>query len=339
MKHWRETTEIVNRILALASAGRQAALATVIRIDGSSYRRPGAKFLIEDEGRTLGGVSGGCLEADVREIALGVMRTGVPKLLHYDTGADDSTVWGLGLGCNGSVDIFVQPATVASTLDVLRELGARLEQGSAIAISTVIDGPADVGRMVLLDAVARDAVSRVTTDDSRIVFTEVLQPPPVLIVCGAGDDARPLVSLASEAGFAVTVVDHRQAFLTAERFPSARRLVVMRPEGDVPELRIDARSLIVIKTHSYAHDRDWLKACLNSPASYIGLLGPRGRAEEMLGELNAANDARVFAPVGLSVGAEGPEQIAISVIAELLSVLSRQTPVHLREKREAIHAF
>ncbi|MGE5836775.1 MAG: XdhC family protein [Acidobacteriota bacterium] len=339
MKHWRETTEIVDRILALAAAGRQAALATVIRIAGSSYRRPGAKVLIEDDGRTLGGVSGGCLEADVREIALGVMRTGVPRLLHYDTGADDSTVWGLGLGCNGSVDIFVQPATVAPTLEVLRELGARLAQGSAIAISTVIDGPVDVGRMLLLDRVARDAVSRVTTDDSRTVFTEVLQPPPVLIVCGAGDDAPPLVSLASEAGFAVTVVDHRQAFLTADRFPSARRLVVMRPNGDVGQLGIDARSLVVIKTHSYAHDRDWLKTCVNSPASYIGLLGPRGRAEEMLGELNAANDARVFAPVGLSVGADGPEQIAISVMAELLSVLSRQAPVHLREKREAIHAF
>lgn len=339
MKHWRETTEIVKRVLALASEGRQAALATVIRIDGSSYRRPGAKFLIEDDGRTLGGVSGGCLEADVREIALRVMRTGVPKLLHYDTGADDSTVWGLGLGCNGSVDIFVQPATVAPTLDVLRGLGARLEQRSAIAISTVIDGPAEVGRTVLLDGVARDAVSRVMTDDSRIVFTEVLQPPPVLIVCGAGDDARPLVSMASEAGFAVTVVDHRQTFLTAERFASARRLLVMRPDGDLGQLRIDAHSLVIIKTHSYAHDRDWLKACLNSPAPYIGLLGPRGRAEEMLGELDAANDARVFAPVGLSVGADGPEQIAISVIAELLSVLSRQTPVHLREKREAIHAF
>ena len=111
MKHWRETAEIVERAIALASAGRRAALATVVRIEGSSYRRPGAKFLIEDDGQTLGGVSGGCLEADVRDVGLQVVQTGSPQLLHYDTGTDDRTVWGLGLGCNGSVDIFVQPAT------------------------------------------------------------------------------------------------------------------------------------------------------------------------------------------------------------------------------------
>jgi xanthine dehydrogenase accessory factor len=111
MKHWRETSEIVERTIALASANRRAALATVVRIDGSAYRRPGAKFLIEDDGRTIGGVSGGCLEADVREVAQRVIETATPRLLHYDTGADDRMVWGLGLGCNGSVDIFVQPAT------------------------------------------------------------------------------------------------------------------------------------------------------------------------------------------------------------------------------------
>ena len=122
MKHWRETAEIVDRVLHLASLGRRAALATVVDIAGSAYRRPGAKFLVEDDGRTLGGVSGGCLEADVREIAQQVIASGVPQLLHYDTGSDDRTVWGLGLGCNGSVDIFVQPATEPLALEASRTL-------------------------------------------------------------------------------------------------------------------------------------------------------------------------------------------------------------------------
>src|SRR5215510_7629062 len=126
MKHWRETTDIVERVGALAQGGRRAAIATVVRIQGSSYRRPGAKFLIEDDGRTLGGVSGGCLESDVREIAMRVMETGTPRLLHYDTGDDDRTVWGLGLGCNGSVDIFVQSATEPRTLAVLGNVRGRL---------------------------------------------------------------------------------------------------------------------------------------------------------------------------------------------------------------------
>ena len=129
MKHWQETADIVGRVLHFASLGRRAALATVVEISGSSYRRPGAKFLVEDNGRTLGGVSGGCLEADVREVAQQVIAAGVPQLLHYDTGSDDTALWGLGLGCNGSVDIFVQPSTDALALDALRTLRQHFERG------------------------------------------------------------------------------------------------------------------------------------------------------------------------------------------------------------------
>src|SRR5262249_48160037 len=155
MKHWRETSEIVKRTIELASAGRRAALATVVRIDGSAYRRPGAKFLIEDDGVTLGGVSGGCLEADVREVARRVIETGASRLLHYDTGADDRIVWGLGLGCNGSVDIFIQPATEPRTLDVLDDMNRRLARGSVFAVSTIVDG-SNLGTSTVFDAVPTD---------------------------------------------------------------------------------------------------------------------------------------------------------------------------------------
>jgi len=338
MKHWRETAEIVDRVAALASRGRRAAIATVIRIRGSSYRRPGAKLLIEDDGRTLGGVSGGCLEADVRDIALHVIQTATPQLLHYDTGADDHTVWGLGLGCNGSVDIFVQPATEPDTLKVLSEVRARLDRTSAFGLSTGVRGPTDVGRMVVFDADPDHAQSHVESLDGRTVFTEILRPPPALIVCGAGDDARPLVAYASEAGFAVTVVDHRRAFLAPERFPSARRLLHLRPDAAAHGLDVDAPTLAVIKTHSFNTDRDWVKLFVNTNALYIGLLGPRARADQILREIGAADDRRLFAPVGLSLGADGPEQIAISVVGELLAVLARQQPGHLRERGQTIHA-
>jgi xanthine dehydrogenase accessory factor len=338
MKHWRETAEIADRVAALAAGGRRAALATVIRIEGSSYRRPGAKLLIEDDGRTLGGVSGGCLEADVRDIALHVIKTATPQLLHYDTGADDNTVWGLGLGCNGSVDIFVQPATEPDALKVLSDVRARLDGASAFGITTIVDGPGDVGQTSVVDAGDRDERSRVESAGGRTVFTEILTPPPALIVCGAGDDARPLVAYASEAGFAVTVVDHRQAFLTAERFPSAKRLLRIRPDAAAATLAIDARTLAVVKTHSFSTDRDWVSLFLRTSASYIGLLGPRVRADQILREIGAARDDRLFAPVGLSLGADGPEQIAISVVGELLAVLARQQPGHLRERGQTIHA-
>jgi xanthine dehydrogenase accessory factor len=152
MKHWRETAEIVGRVLHLASLGRCAAVATVVDISGSSYRRPGAKFLVEDDGRTLGGVSGGCREADVREIAQQVIASGVPQLLHYDTGSDDRGLWGLGLGCNGSVDIFVQSATEAVALDTLRSLRDYFERADTFAVTTIVKGPDAAGRSILVNA-------------------------------------------------------------------------------------------------------------------------------------------------------------------------------------------
>jgi len=337
MKHWRETQEIVERVVALAADGRRAAIATVVRIEGSSYRRPGARLLIQDDGVTCGGVSGGCLEADVRDAALRTIQSGTPRLLHYDTGGDDQTVWGLGLGCNGSVDVFVQAVTEAPALEALREMQTRLARKSPFVVSTIVDG-SDAGRAIVLDARPRDTGSRLTHEGPNLVFTDVFQPPPAVIVCGAGDDARPLVTYASEAGFMVTMVDHRQAFLNPERFPLAQRLICRRPEAGVDELGVDPRTLVIVMTHSFAHDRDWLKWFLATRARYIGLLGPRERALAILVQLDACDDSRVFAPVGLSLGADGPEQISISVVAELLAVLSRQQPCHLREKTEAIHA-
>jgi xanthine dehydrogenase accessory factor len=361
MKHWRETTEIVVRALQLASMGRRCALATVIDISGSAYRRPGAKFLVEEDGRTLGGVSGGCLEADVREIALGVIDSGAPRLLHYDTGSDDRTVWGLGLGCNGSVDIFVQSATGSSALETLRTVRTLLDRSNTFVLSTIVSGSSDVGGTLILSAMGdregstgnadldRDLVrlasSAISQSRSRIdrlgpytVFSDVLVAPPKLIVCGAGDDAMPLVAYAADAGFAVTVVDHRPAYLTVERFPAARRLIEARPSGDTAALGPDAHTLVVVKMHAFEHDRDWLRQFLETDTPYIGLLGPRGRAEKLLQLAGSQGNQRVYAPVGLDVGAEGPEQIAISVVAELLAVHARQQPGHLRERGAAIHA-
>jgi len=140
MNHWKETAEILSRLAELRAAGRRAALATVVRIVGSAYRRPGAKFLIEETGDTLGSVSGGCLEADVREVAKGVLATGIPSLRHYSTGADEDIVWGLGLGCNGLVDVFVQPATEGPLADLAGRLRELLAGDSPFGIATVVEG-------------------------------------------------------------------------------------------------------------------------------------------------------------------------------------------------------
>ncbi len=360
MKHWQETAQIVGRIAELAAAGRRAALATVVRIEGSAYRRPGAKLLVEEGGATRGGVSGGCLEADVREVARAVMRDGAPRLRHYETGDDDSTVWGLGLGCNGAVDVFVQPATSEDALDTARRLRALLAGDAPFAVSTVVRGPAAVlGRMLVtpdgppggsteaagLDSeMARRAEALLAAGESKChdlesagVFTEVHVPPPRLVICGAGDDAMPLSALASRVGFRVTVVDHRPAHLSPERFPAAE-LVERRPDDGLDGLPLGPRAYPVVMTHSFAHDREWVRRLLATDVPYVGLLGPRDRRDEILHQIGATATGRLFAPVGLHLGADGPEQVAVSIVAELLAVRASSAPRHLREREGVIHA-
>jgi xanthine/CO dehydrogenase XdhC/CoxF family maturation factor len=265
------------------------------------------------------------------------MQTGVSRLVHYETGADDRTVWGLGLGCNGEVDILVQPATDPGMLAALLDIRTRLEGASGFAIITTIDGGGPGGTRVA-DLPLRATRPGLERRGSDTVFTEVLTPPPHLILCGAGDDSRPLAACASEAGFAVVVVDHREAFLAPSRFPSAKRRLCLRADAAPGHLVITPETLTVVKTHSFAHDREWLEFFLRTPASYIGLLGPRARADELLALLGVVSDPRIYAPVGLNLGADGPEQIAISIVGELLAVLARQQPGHLRERGLAIHA-
>lgn len=360
MKHWQETSRILQLLTRLVEEGRGAALATVVRIQGSAYRRPGAKMLIADDGAMAGSVSGGCLEADVREVALSVMRDGAPQLLHYDTGTDDQTPFGLGLGCNGAVDIFVQPATAPDVLETARRVVPLLQGDAAFAVSTIVRGAAGLGRSIvvangkpagstgdadldrMIAARASDligaGISQLDDVEAYHVFTDVQLPPPSLLVLGAGDDSRPLVACAADVGFCVTVVDHRSAYLTAEHYPSGTRLIEARSDSNLSDLPLGPRTYAVVKTHSLAHDREWVRRLLASQVAYIGVLGPSARIDEMMRELGTEETDRVFGPVGLDLGADGPEQIAVSVVAELLALISGREPGHLREKEGAIHA-
>ena len=361
MKHWKETGEVLERAVLLARAGKQTSLATVVRIEGSAYRRPGAKFLVEEDGRTAGSVSGGCLEADVREAALEVIRTGAPRLLRYETSADDRSVFGLGMGCSGAVEIFVQSAAEGEAFETARAIRELLAGESAFAVSTVVKGADAAGRALVVLAegvragstgdpsldrdVSKCGAERLARRESGLdrtgaseIFTEVLLPPPHLIVVGAGDDAIPLCRYAADAGFRVTVVDHREVSLAPDRFPGAARRLVLRPEEGIDSLPVGPRAFAVIKNHSFRHDREWTRHMLSAGVPYIGLLGPRARADEILSQIGTAAGDRIFAPVGLDLGSEGPEQVALSIVAEVLAVYSSRQPWSLREKESAIHA-
>jgi xanthine dehydrogenase accessory factor len=360
MKHWQELGQILDRVLGLAREGRPAALATVTRIRGSAYRRPGARLLIEDGGLVLGGVSGGCLEEDVRQVGLRLLHGGPSRLLHYETGDDETKVWGLGLGCDGAVDVAVQaipPEAALSTWAPVRDLlegtapfvlvtavedggpGGTIVLGPAGRVAGRLDDPAaDAAALADAEAALRSRRSGLRTGGTGAVFAELLAPPPRLLICGAGDDARPLTAFGADVGFRVVVADHRAAHLTAERFPAAHGLLLLRPDEESPALPADAQTYAVVKTHSLRWDTEWVRRLLATDVPYVGILGPRARTERIVAALGGGDRERIFGPVGLDLGADGPEQVAVSVLAELLAVASRRTPGHLRERTVAVHA-
>ncbi len=314
-----ELQDVLRAIEDGRARGERMALATVIGVRGSTYRREGARLLVPAEGRPVGTISGGCLEGEVREAAVQVMQEGRPQLLHFDLTADDEAVWGWGLGCNGVVDVFVEPAEGAfESAGAIRR--AVEDRRDLVAVTVIATGGGDggapgdgyapqpgarilvhpdgategsVGQAGLDRAAANEALEALRDDRSRMVslpggieaFVEVLRPPIRLLVCGAGHDAVPLVRFASMLGWRVEVIDDRQQFLKPHRFPEASRLIRSEPIGAAGEAGADDRSYAVVMSHNFLRDKDYLRSFLGSPAPYVGMLGPNARLERLLDAL------------------------------------------------------
>lgn len=364
----KELLEILDAVDAFARRGERQALATIVAVRGSTYRRAGARLLLTATQQMVGNISGGCLESDVMVVADEVIASGAPRLVTYDLTADDDAVWGLGLGCNGAVDLFVEPLDPASAqLGVLRRtLGGeetlalvKLLEGSSagrwMAVRPGGDTEGSLGDRALDDRALRAALAAITEGASRLLtlpspagdlraFVEVIRPPVRLIVCGAGHDAIPVVHFAAALGWRVVVADPRERFLTGERFPGARAFVQTEPAAAAQRVPLDDRTYVVVMTHNYLHDRDLLRGFLRSPARYIGMLGPRQRTEKILAELagegvtiTAEDRSRIFGPIGLDIGGDGPEPIALALLAEIQAVEAGRSGGFLRERRGPIH--
>ncbi|HKW41094.1 MAG TPA: XdhC family protein [Gemmatimonadales bacterium] len=359
MKQWHETREVLDLLARVRGAGKRAALATVVQVRGSAYRHEGAKLVVAEDGGSAGNVSGGCLEQDVREVALQVIRTGEPQLRSYCSSADEIAAWDLGVGCEGQVDVYVEPAEARprqrALLDgrapfvVCTVLPGSGEPGAGSRLTVTGDGvEGDLGLAAMNARVAGKARELVMTGESgiheiagRSVFFDVLQPPPQLVVLGAGDDARPLARFAADVGFRVVVVDRRSGYLTRDRFPGAAALVQSGGDELGGALPLDADCYAVVMNHNFADDLAYVRALLQTPVAYIGMLGPRQRTERILRNLAAEtviHESRVYGPVGLDIGTDGAEQVALAVIAEILALRSGRRARSLRERQAPIHA-
>ncbi len=366
--------ELIGReVEKLRAAGKGAVLATVVSIEGSSYRLPGARMLIADATWKAGSVSGGCLESDVVLRAREVLDKKEAAVVTYDTTSDEDIVFGVGLGCRGIIKVLIEPVTpqrvepdlvtfimrcivhrqtgVAATVigvegRVDAKPGQRLVRSADGALSSNI---ADGALNAAIEAhVASAAASHTTAFDlaegTAQVFIEIVRPPIPFIVFGAGHDAIPAARLAKELGWHVTVSDHRAAYATWERFPFADEVLVASPNEIIGRIGLTHETVALVMTHSYLRDLELLKILLPSAARYVGLLGPRRRADELLAELERQSvritpeqRRRFYAPVGLDLGAEGPEGVALSILAEIQAVIAHREPGHLRARKGAIH--
>ena len=365
---------IVESLRRAAADGDRVVLATVVRVVGSSYGGVGARMVIRVDGSTVGLVSGGCLESDLCAHAVEVHATGVARVVTYDARADDDAVWGLGLGCNGLIDVMLQPLPPMQAGELATLLEGTLTSNEPSVIATVIasstgaGAPAvgtlarltaagvttfgDWGSNALLgaaragfaEALASGRSGTVRQIDSLVVAFEAMWPAIKLLVCGAGPDAAPLCRLARGLGWSVTVVDHRPVTAAhASRFPGARVVDCADALALADNVPLSPRTAAVVMSHHFARDTDYVSALLRAGVAYIGVLGPRARTERMLTELAArgeslpASDDALFAPVGLDLGGDGPESIALAIVAEVSAVMHDRSAGHLRARDRALH--
>jgi len=358
--------EVLASIRDLLAADRRAVVATVVDVEGSAYRRPGAKMIVDEEGGR-GHITAGCLEDEVFELADAVLDAGEPRVETYDLMDDEDDVWGLGVGCNGIIDVVLEPLD-----ERYRPAVEAFEADEPVAVLTALGGDAPLGARAyyrdgavetasesfpawLAEAVADpaaellagDASDTVTveTDDGRAeVFVDGLRPAPRLVVFGSGHDAGPVVELATKNGFRVTVVGFRGAVDLESRFPAADEHVRTAPARVGDAVDLDERTYAVVMTHNFVDDRLALDELLGTDVPYVGLMGPRERFEEMLDAFD--EEGRTFAedeldvlytPVGLDLGSGSPYGIATSIVAEAVAVHNDRDPGHLREREGPIH--
>jgi xanthine dehydrogenase accessory factor len=334
-------------------AGRAAVLGVVTKTEGSTYGKAGSLLLIAADGRYAGLISGGCLEGDLREHARTVAGGGAPRTVSYDMRGPDDLVFGLGAGCEGAMDVFLLPVGPASSWQPLAGFAAAAARGESAAAAVVVasdDAAVPAGSVFLADGAdtadatpaplrtrlieaARSAMSQGNggwAEAARGVraFVAVLALPPRILLFGAGPDAKPVHELASFLGWQVTLVDHRAAYATPDRFPGAEHVICARPADAAALPDLERFQAAVVMSHHLPTDLGWLRLLAHSAIPYVGLLGPAARRERLmadLGEHAVGLRGRLRAPIGLDIGGRTPESIALSIVAEIHTALEGRT--------------
>ena len=355
-------SEFLEHIERLRQAEGRVALATLVSTRGTTPRKEGAQMLVGEGGRILGSVTiGGCVDAQVIEESAAVLGRNAPRLLELNLG--DEEAWEIGLTCGGTIEVFIEPVALdppgEATLAFYERARAHAGRGGRAAIVTRLDPPGPGAKLLVLDSGAlegslgepfldrrfaaeagealRAGTSRTLFLEGVRAFAEVLAPPAILAVVGAGHVAMPLVALARTLGFRTIVVDGRPRFATPERFPDVDELRIGIPSDLVQEVPLVPSTALVLVAHDYKYDLPVLRHALGTPVGYIGLLGSTRRGAAILNLLREeglaeAALARVRVPIGLDLGARSAPEIALAIMAEIVAVQHGATGLPLSEK-------
>jgi xanthine/CO dehydrogenase XdhC/CoxF family maturation factor len=364
---------IVDGLNKAAAENESVLLATVVRVTGSSYGGVGSRMLIRADGSTVGLVSGGCLESDLAEHARRVHEAGRAEVVRYDTRNDDDAPWGLGLGCNGVIDVLLEPLPPARGKYLAKLIDKALAADKPSVLATIIternaEGSPSIGAHALIigntiektGGWGSDILAKATAGTDEVlsagrrglvrdfsgveVAYEVVSPAIPLVICGGGPDVQPIARIAADLGWNVTIVDHRPVTEShATRYPGAHVTECADADKLAECVTLTARMAGVVMSHNLPRDTAYVQSFLGAGVAYIGVLGPRARTERMLADLAARaggeipNGDRIFAPVGMDLGSEGPDAIALAIIAEISAVMNKRGGGHLRDRSGPLH--
>lgn len=367
----KEISEILKAHSQAKATGKKTALATVVKVEGSSYRQPGARMLVTEDGLLTGAISGGCLEGDALRKALLSIHQQQNKLITYNTSNEDDSEVGLQLGCNGIVHIlfeYIDDAVENNPIQLLQQLEFErkdavvatvfslkrqaAQQGTLLfyrenetpiyANNTALNILEDVKQALNIKATV---VRQLHDEQENEVLADYINPPVSLVIVGAGNDVQPLVKMTSLLGWEITIGEGRATHATKKRFPEAKNVFVVKPEQLLENISIDAQTYFVLITHNYKYDLAVLKLLVQTNCNYIGILGPKTKLNRMLDDLNSEDIqlteeklTTIYGPVGLDLGAETAEEIALSIVAEIKAVMSGKQGVSLKYKTEKIHS-
>lgn len=350
----------------------KSALATVVKVDGSAYRRPGARMLVSENGDLTGAISGGCLEGDALRKAQTVIFQNQSMLVTYDTTDEDDQKFGIGLGCNGIIQILMEPLEYNNPINPVLLLKKTMEERVSSILITLFSiknaRSAQIGTIALkkgldffgkIDQLDHELKLRILLDlennnseidsfikgyeafDDLHVFFEVIKPPIKICLFGAGNDTIPLCKMASFLGWEVILIDGRKQYATKERFEHASKIVVGAADEVVSQLEFDQNTVALLMTHNFDYEGKVLEQLLPFSLPYIGILGPKKKSQKLFERLEnqglGIGQKNIYGPVGLNIGAEGSEEIALSILAEIKTVLMQKEPYFLRNKEGSIH--